>query len=107
MTHPFDEIAVEAGAKAAWEEEAQPRPMRLPMWSDISDKEHETWRGISHATLSAAFQSARERGMARDGTSLKSGWEGGIFLVMEPIPEGAKVETVAVTCFRHKENEHG
>ena len=101
MTHPFDEIAVEAGAKAAWEEEAQPRPMRLPLWSDISDKERETWRGISHATLSAAFKSARDRGMAMDDRAHENCFSKQWINIGHCEDES----TFPVTIIRHKENE--
>ena len=67
--HPFDEESVEAGAIAAWNEEsirAAGKP-RSVLWSDISVQEQQKWFGISGAALSAAFKSARERGMATQG----------------------------------------
>jgi hypothetical protein len=56
MTHPFDEIDVEAAAKAVGDNTHCDVPNGCPICTDIAN-----------AALSAAFKSARERGMARDG----------------------------------------
>lgn len=91
--HPFDEIAVNfalEAVKAIIDRQAN-------TLEDITDL-------IAPTALTAACNSMKERGKARDGTSLKSGWEeGGVFLAMQPFPEGAKVEKTPVTIFRHGE----
>ena len=101
MTHPFDEIAVEASAKAAWNEEsirAAGKP-RSVLWSDISVQEQQKWLDISRAALSAAFKSARDRGMVEEG-NLQSGMD---YLIYNEPLEGT---TYPVTIIHHKENEH-
>ena len=118
MTHPLDEIAVEAAARAIWESEMGNSIMSIaekfrgPIWNGtkenceiwLSDKDakfgaedtdaeytrrgRNTYRIMACAALSAAFKSARDRGMAVD------------------FPESTTAWRVPVTIIRHKENEH-
>ena len=63
MTHPFDEIAVEAAAKAIRSDCFDPENIKF--FEDLWCKtEREKAFAGANAALSAAFQSARERGMA-------------------------------------------
>ena len=116
MTHPFDEMAVEAAArgawnadyplapsaeKAVWEKTSEQWKLFLPD-KNICDEEDEAHTGsslqnctgrehyfkLANAALSAAFKSARDRGMAVD------------------FPESTTAWRVPVTIIRHKENEH-
>ena len=92
MNHPFDEIAVEAARAALrW------RGLRLP-------------KGDINAALSAAFKSARDRGVARDGFAYRHAMAttpGSWGAYTGGPPNGSNIEDFPVTIIRHKENEHG
>ena len=83
MTHPFDEIAVEAAAKAY-------ETMERRIFNGL-EKGNIELEPI-HAALSAAFKSALIRGM--------------VFLDNEWWPGKTPDYIGPVTIIRHKENEH-
>ena len=93
MTHPFDEIAVEAAASveyAAWRENSmqfRSDPNPLPTWGECDPNLKQLFLTRATAAISAAFQSARDRGVAVD------------------FPESTTAWHVPVTIIRHKENE--
>ena len=92
MTHPFDEIAVEAAANALCE--------ALGYGPNYSKHNTVMWNSALKAispALSAAFKSARDRGMVEEG-HLQSGMD---YLIHNEPLEGT---TYPVTVIRHKEN---
>lgn len=103
MTHPLDEIAVEAAAKALYAQACEQRGFDNDIdevW-EISEFRENCMAGLN-AALSAAFKSASERGMARDGDasiqdgdvwSVYSGWKSDYAEAHREFP---------VTIIRHK-----
>ena len=88
MTHPFDEIALAAHARALRE-----HPVEFKTAEQFSLEK-------SHAALSAAFQSARERGMVEICEDFMFSDDG-------PHNFGCSEDDLpTVTIIRHKENEH-
>ena len=103
MTHPFDEIAVDAAEKAraaAWE--------KYPILRDGGvSRKHVPIEAMS-AALSAAFKSARERGVAREGLGYRNlgHRDREVWTAQTWAPEASGSPSFPVTIIRHRENEH-
>jgi hypothetical protein len=96
IDHPFDEIAVEAAAQAACESQGRD-------WSKLPEHGKEWWRVQTLAALSAAFKSARERGMAETGYGYVINYDGNFYEWKASSSEPSdKTGRFPVTIIRHK-----
>ena len=98
MTHPFDEIAVEAAAKAIYFEQHTIMHDHEKLW--LEAKKNPVWRDCANVALSAALKSARDRGMAEICEDFMFSDD------EEPHNFGNdEYYMPTVTIIRHKENE--
>lgn len=105
--HPFDDVAVEAAAKAIFAKLFHLENPDDPVngWnagmSGGDDMEFVRPRFIDYATsaLTAAFKSMKDRGMAREGVATE---KRGVWLARSQDHPGSNC--MFVTIIRHKEN---